>query len=290
METNRLLQFCYIVETGSMSKASKLSGISLSGLSKSMKILQEDLSINLLIQQGRGIQVTKDGEIFYQKALGVIDALKNLHIKKHNVRKVVKIGLNEIFSFNLFEDAFNLQDFTVEWHQLNFGEIEKSLIDGSIDFGLTYKPVPQMGIIHHKIGSFSIGVFVRNSFYQKIKNTQLEDVEFIYPITGLPLDPIDIKNKKFWYKKFEKQSVKRRVSNLHIGIASAQEKDLAIFLPHFLVRKLNTKNLNSFHFQEIKINGNSEKMTRDLFLAKSSQEKDVPSMNSILQSIKDVFL
>lgn len=290
METVRLQQFCYIVETGSMSKACELSGISLSGLSKSMKILQVELSLDLLIQQGRGVQVTKEGELFYQKALGVLEAVKNLSVKKENERKVIKIGLNEIFTFNLFEDVFNLQDFTVEWHQLNSGELEKSILEGVIDFGLTYKPVPQNGITHKKLGNFSFGIFVRNSYYQKIKNIQIVKPEFVYPISGLPLDPNDLKNKKFWYKEFEKQIVKRRVSSLHLGVSSALENDLAIFLPHFLVKKLNTRHLKDFHFHEIKIKGNEEKMSRELYLVKSSQEKSIINLESVLHNVELGFL
>ena len=42
MDTNRLRQFCAIAELGSMTKASKLLHITHSGLSKSMKLLQEE--------------------------------------------------------------------------------------------------------------------------------------------------------------------------------------------------------------------------------------------------------
>ncbi len=65
MDTNRLRQFCAIAETGSMTKASRLLHITHSGLSKSMKLLQEELGLELLRPCGRGIMLTEHGKLIY---------------------------------------------------------------------------------------------------------------------------------------------------------------------------------------------------------------------------------
>jgi LysR family transcriptional regulator, salicylic acid-responsive activator of bsdBCD len=68
METNRLKQFCVIVETGSIVKASQLLHITHSALSKSMRCLQEEIGFSLLRRQGRGLALTEDGLHIYQRA------------------------------------------------------------------------------------------------------------------------------------------------------------------------------------------------------------------------------
>ena len=66
METNRLKQFCTVKETGNLRKAANLLGISHSGLSKSMKALEEELGFPLFQSNGRGIVVTDEGLKLYE--------------------------------------------------------------------------------------------------------------------------------------------------------------------------------------------------------------------------------
>lgn len=289
METIRLQQFCYIVETGSLSKASTLSGISLSGLSKSMRLLQEEINCVLLVHQGRGIQVTKSGEQFYQKALSVLDAVKNLKLTNNLDRKLVRIGINEIFSYNLVNHFFNIDNFAIEWHQLNSGEIEKSILSNTIDYGITYKPIPQLGINHTKLTTFSIGIFARQSYIQKLEKKENATIEFVYPLNGLPLDPSDMVNKKFWYQEFEKQVAKRKVSHLNLGISCAQENDLAIFLPHFAVKKINEKMLSHYHFKEITSLKKKCIFTRDAHLVFPSTLQNSKQLTSLVNNLKIEF-
>ena len=61
METNRLHQFYTLYQTVNLRKASELLGISHSGLSKSMTILQRELDQDLFITVGRGIAFTDKG-------------------------------------------------------------------------------------------------------------------------------------------------------------------------------------------------------------------------------------
>ena len=59
METNRLRQFCTVVETGSFRKAADILGISHSGLFKSIKTLEEEVGFVLFLPSGRGIVVVE---------------------------------------------------------------------------------------------------------------------------------------------------------------------------------------------------------------------------------------
>ena len=72
METHRLRYFCAIAETGSLTKASEILGISHSGLSKAVSVLEMETHLKLFRPLGRGLEITSDGKWLYQKAQQIL--------------------------------------------------------------------------------------------------------------------------------------------------------------------------------------------------------------------------
>ena len=99
METERLRQFCTIVDTGSFTQAAKLLGISHSGLSKSIAALETELKLELFRPLGRGVLVTEKGKELYreaQKILAQIENMKRGFNRQANVP--VRLGVFEVFT------------------------------------------------------------------------------------------------------------------------------------------------------------------------------------------------
>lgn len=88
METNRLKQFCTIVEMGSLVQAAKLLHITHSGLSKSMHILQDEIGRVLFHSAGRGIAITEAGQTVF--------VLKHKDQQKNDVYKDLIKTVKEI--------------------------------------------------------------------------------------------------------------------------------------------------------------------------------------------------
>src|SRR5579872_4865295 len=104
MDTNRLRQFCAIAESGSMTKASRLLHITHSGLSKSMKLLQEELGLILLRPSGRGLALTEQGLLIYQRAKEFLEQEERLFkIETSPLQSTIRIGAVEIFLLSLGE-------------------------------------------------------------------------------------------------------------------------------------------------------------------------------------------
>lgn len=68
MDTNKLKYFVAVAETGSLTKASKILGISHSGLSKAVSALETEAKLKLFRPQGRGLEITLEGKWFYLEA------------------------------------------------------------------------------------------------------------------------------------------------------------------------------------------------------------------------------
>src|SRR5580693_3277526 len=102
METNRLLQFSVVVETGNLRKAAALLGISHSGLSKSMHALEQETGLRLFVPSGRGIAITDEGRSLFERCGPFLAELDRLLAKgatpRASERPVARIGSFEVFT------------------------------------------------------------------------------------------------------------------------------------------------------------------------------------------------
>ncbi len=168
METERLRQFCAIADTGSLTQAAEILNISLGGLSKSIKVLENEIGFALFVPFGRGLTISEKGLAFYGKAKKVLDSVAELVATEDSTYIPFRIGMLEVFSVyfmgKIVERNFPRQ--SIELIERSPGEIEMLLVNRQIDCGLTYLPYPQPGVEVLKIGSFELLAFA-SLFAQK---------------------------------------------------------------------------------------------------------------------------
>src|SRR5262245_47306949 len=118
METDRLAYFCAIVETGSLTGAAELLGVSHSGLSKAMTLLQSELGVRLLVPRGRGLEVTEQGHDVYRKSVAILANLNGLRLHDTRAVTMVRIGMDGPLSHALagpiaktFEEGVEIDHF-----------------------------------------------------------------------------------------------------------------------------------------------------------------------------------
>jgi DNA-binding transcriptional LysR family regulator len=71
MDQRQIERFVDVVESGSLTRTSKRLNISQPALSKSLRLLEEQLGIRLLERGPRGVRVTKFGDVFYRRARSI---------------------------------------------------------------------------------------------------------------------------------------------------------------------------------------------------------------------------
>ena len=67
MRIEQLQYFAEVVRTGSISSAAKNLFVSQQGISDSIKNLESEVEFPLLTRNKRGVSLTKNGEVFYEK-------------------------------------------------------------------------------------------------------------------------------------------------------------------------------------------------------------------------------
>lgn len=285
METNRLRQFCTICETGNLRAAAEILNLSHSALSKSMKVLQEEIGMALLAPSGRGIQLTDQGKEFYGKAHLFLQQEQDLLSLNLVKSATFRIGTFEVFSTYLIPGHWNkyLPQHELELRELLPGHMEAALVNDEIDLAITYEPIPTAGLDFLKIGKIPMGIFAKANVFV---NLELKKIPFVAPVTPINAIPSGSKGLDGWPDDKVSRNVKYRADMLESGLALARNGDAAIFMPVFLAMLHNENTNPSRRLVEISHAGQFRTVYRDVYLVKRKSSAEGELIKKVSRLIR----
>ncbi len=125
---NYIKYFVNVAKYGSISKSARSLQISQSALSQAMKNLEEELEVKLFNRNTRGIVLTEEGKILYEKALQGVNALKQAVIE---TKKNALLEANSTFKIAISKSCFNfcitenINEIVKNFPQINFEFVER---------------------------------------------------------------------------------------------------------------------------------------------------------------------
>jgi DNA-binding transcriptional LysR family regulator len=240
METNRLKQFCVIVESGSLSRAAELLHITHSALSKSMGVLQRELNAQLLQPSGRGIAVTETGKRIYNKAKQFLAREQELFFSQAEESSTeIRIGTVEVFNSLLVRgySQMDLKEKSIKILDIEPGQMEHQIVQGHLDFAVTYLPMAHDQIRSIALKKFKLGCYHRADVF---KNQDFGTIPFVTPAKVLPENPRGIKERDGWPDALHPRQVKFRTNLLSVAMDIVSNGAAAIIIPHFVAQQFNT--------------------------------------------------
>jgi DNA-binding transcriptional LysR family regulator len=283
MDTNRLKYFCTIAETGSLTKAGEILGVSHSGLSKAVSVLQSETGLQLFRPQGRGLEITQQGKWFYQKAIEILKIENQIVIGIAPPVQHVRLGLTEVLAVSCAGAlAIELKE-SITIIETDVGEAENLILSGELDFGFTFTPAPRIELEYLDLGYVKFNGFAKANF---IKNKTKEDLAYAIPATNLAFNPLGYKVRDGWPFEFQRKT-KYHVSGFNIALNLLRAGESAVYMPDF-VANLENENLTD-KFQVIKVPFHLEAQSkRKLFLIKNKhieESKEMKKVSKILRRI-----
>lgn len=287
METNRLKQFCTIVEVGSMTRASELLGITHSGLSKSISLLEEELKLKLFQPSGRGIAVTEAGEKIYRRSQKVLQSIEELHQKDNSTETSLRFGVLEIFTSyfmgKMADEVFPKQP--IEILELGPGEIENALAEERISIGLTDLPVPRPEVEHLSICSVQSGIY---AIRDKFKNFNLADITFVAPSVGVPSNPLGISERDGWPDGLFPRKKVFRVNLLSTALDLTRSGVCAIYIPNFVADLHNDSTQSKFNLTKLNLPHDFPQSNRELYLVKRKNSLEGKNEKKVAAFIRKI--
>jgi DNA-binding transcriptional LysR family regulator len=295
MDTEKIKHFCTIVEVGSLTRASEILNISHSGLSKSMNVLQEELGVKLFVPQGRGLEVTPEGKKIYHQSKEIWNLYEQMKSGVNLVptNKTLRLGLSEILSIflsgDIAKEIFHRTQKIIDFHDLKFGEAEIKILEGQLDFALTFTPFLHKEIEYLSIKKIMLGIFFVNSNFE---SDLLEHLPFVVPSMSTHADVMDFKNPDGWPLNL-KRNIRFKSSSISSALNIVETNHVVIFIPKFCVPILNKNRLSHLRFKEfyhenqnLKISKELKNLHKVLYLLKKKNIEETEEMKIVGKIIR----
>ncbi|MGZ5279896.1 MAG: LysR family transcriptional regulator, partial [Pseudobdellovibrionaceae bacterium] len=184
MDFQRLKYFQVLSQTGHLRKSAEMLRISPPALSRAMKILEEEFEVPLFHQNGRRLILTDEGRMLAKKVEGVLSEVSKLKEELQTGQepcKPIRIATFEVFStyFLSFLKPIGWMDRPLELHDVLPGELEKHVMQGDVDFGVTYMPVAHPELDFLKVVSIEMGVFTLAGAFPGVAQ---KDLPYVSPV------------------------------------------------------------------------------------------------------------
>jgi len=252
MSIDRLKYFATVVETKNLRKAAEIVGISPGSMSKAITTLEHELGHKLLCPDGRGISITEKGLEIYRMSATVLDEYRRFQYsvaQNESKTSKIRIATFEVFS-SYFMSAFLEKNFEgSEFLLLEMapGQIEQSILDGLVDYGITYFPSPDPALDFIEIGSFKMGIFGQKKWIQK----DFGDWPFAIPITELRLHSSEHNALDMWPKQAPKRLVKFSFELMETALQTTRKGLSVLHCPDFIVKLHNDEVKSSLRLEPL---------------------------------------
>lgn len=287
MNLRRLEYFVVLGQTGNLRKAGEILNVSAPALSKAMKTLEIEASAKLWIRDGRKIILTDKGKGLMRAAPALIQDIREL-LSSLNTSvgpKPIRIGTFEVFStyFLSFLNSLEWNEHALELHELLPGEVEKYLVQGEIDYGLTYMPVPDPNLDFMKITSIEMGVFTRKDAF---KGVMQQDLPFVIPVTPLHNIPTRMRGLDGWPEDAYQRKVLHKVTLLESALELCRQGRAAGYFPSFIVNEHNARVRDEFKLERRKSPYNNRVCKSDVFLVKRKSDEESTTVKQLAKAIR----
>ncbi|MDH4467367.1 MAG: LysR family transcriptional regulator [Bacteriovoracaceae bacterium] len=253
MSIEKLKYYSVVVETKNLRKAAELLGITSGSLSKAVSTLEKELSVKLIRPEGRGIDITKEGLEVYKKSKKL---LEEYHVFFHSIAndsikpesEQLKMGSFEVFS-SYFISKFlqkELPDLNLSLLELPPGKIEESVLNGSVDFGLTYLPVPNNKLSFIEVGEFEMSI----CGLPKWKNIDFKSWSFAVPTTPLLLHTSNFNSLDLWPNGVSR-NIKYGFELLETALQTSQLGLSVIHCPKFIISLSNKYCKDEYQLEQL---------------------------------------
>jgi DNA-binding transcriptional LysR family regulator len=253
METKRLEQFRVVHHTSNLREAAAFLHITHAGLAKSLRVLEQELGVELLTRDGRNIKVTPAGRKLLKEMEGCLEAegrlLSAARGLDHLSRSRMRVGTFEVFSTYLAPELSSAlpEGTELTLQELIPGELEEALLADEVDMGISYLAVPRAGLDHWEVGKVRMGVFALKA----LAGRKFAELPFVIPVSRVEGTPSKVRGLDGWPDDRIPRRVRFRVTLMESAMSLARSGQAAAYLPHFVVERHNKLVRTELQLQEL---------------------------------------
>lgn len=290
MDIVRVRYFHVFAETGSLVKAAEVLHISQPALSKALRLLAQEVGVELLEPEGRGLRLTLAGQRFKAETGPLLDQWlkvpKNL-LRSDHEQVPTRIGSFEVFTTYFLGHLIKEVELgALELHQCSPGVLEQAIVDRVIDIGITYAPIPKAGIEFIEATKIKMGVFG----LKKFKDVAMAELPFAIPLQPALGTPSKMQGLDGWPDHKFKRKVMYRVSMMGSAMELCRQGVAVAYLPEFVVTLHNQTVQPEYRLIELSSPIAQKDRKQSVFLVQRQNTKEVRLHRQIARSLRGIGL
>lgn len=285
MDIDRVRYFHVFAETGSLVKSSEILHISQPALSKALRLLEQEVGVQLLETEGRGLRLTSAGRRLKTITAPLLEQWQDVipSLQSEDEQASTKIGSFEVFTtYFLKHLTQHVELGPLELHEYVPGRLEQALVDGRVDVGITYAPIPKAGIEFIEVTKISMGVFG----LKKFKNTKWNELPFVVPISPSEGTPSKVVGLDGWPDHKYLRQIQYRVTLMESALELCRQGLCVAYLPEFVVELHNKNVLSELRLLEINCEIGKKERQQSVFLVKRLQTQESGLHRQIAKSLR----
>ena len=166
--------FRRIVERGSFARAAEDLGVSPALLSREIKLLEESLGSTLLTRTTRSMSLTDAGRLYYDEAIGILDAVTGVETRIRDGAGAVRghLKVNASSSFGQTVIAPILPDFLDCYPDLrltlSMDDRVVDMVEGGFDVSIRVRAaMPDSALVARRIGTIRQRIFAAPAYLER---------------------------------------------------------------------------------------------------------------------------
>jgi len=242
MNMDRLRYFAAVVETRNLRKAAELVGIAPASMSKAISTLAGELGQELIRPAGRGIEITEEGLAIYRGSSALLEEFRRFQAKAGErvpAASRLRIATFEVFS-SYFLAAFLARELPERGAlvlEQTPGGLERAVLEGLVDFGLTYLPSADPELAFTEVGGFRMHSYGRAEWGER----PFSDWPYAVPTTELRLHALGESSLDLWPRQAPRRLVRYELELLETALQLAGQGRAVVHAPDFIVRLHNER-------------------------------------------------
>lgn len=227
METHKLRYFTTIAETGSLTRAASLLGVSHSGLSKAVSSLEQETRLKLFRPEGRGLAITAEGKWFYLKAREILKIADEITLRQPAQKPTLRVGVSTIIGYYFAGALAQELGGPLSFDELDVGELEPRILAGDLEFALAFVPSPQPGLEYLTLGEVRFNAYA----HEKLLREEA-DPPYVVPISEYPANPLGYRNRDGWPSDLPRRA-SFAVRHFAMAMSLVRGAQAALYMPDF---------------------------------------------------------
>lgn len=285
MDIDRIRYFHVFAEIGSLVGASEVLHISQPALSKALRLLEHEVGAKLTESEGRGLRLTKAGHLLKKETGPLLEQWLNLPTRLRSQESIAptKIGSFEVFTtYFLSRLTQSIQLESLQLHEYGPGRLEQAILDGTIDIGITYAPIPKAGIDFIEVCKIRMGAFG----IKKFKNVSLPDLPFVIPLQPTEGTPSKVIGLDGWPDNKFQRNVKYKVTLMESALQLCRLGLGIAYLPAFVVELHNESVIPDQRLLELQVPISHKDRLQSVFMIHRKHEAESPLLRQLAKCLR----